>query len=490
MKRLLLCVFIAACASAARAADTPPAAPLPRPPQSGVPWTGAEISKLRAQVDQLLRSPALRGAHVGLLASDAGTQALLYSRAADEDFVPASNLKLVTGSTALARLGTGFTFETTLASSGTLGGDAIDGDLVLRGGGDALLRAADLDAAAATLAQRGIRTIRGNLVLDTSYFDGPSYQRGWTWDDFPYYYAPLVSALALEENTIHLTVSPGAAPGASAAIAATPQTSAFTIENDVLTGTSDAKDTVDIERTAEGNIRMFGILPLGGAPDAIDAAVPDPVAYAGDVFRRALAAHGISLKGGLVRGITPPGATTLWTHDSGPLPQILSEFWHESDNLVGEMLLKSLAVARAGAPGTTEPGIELEQEYLRGIGVDTATITIADGSGLSIYNLVTPRALVTLLLADWQSPYRDIMIDALPLAGVRGSLKSAYLGTPAQGRVFAKTGTMTHVSTLSGYIATRRHGTVVFSFMLGDALGDPVAFADLFGKVLSRFVIG
>ena len=474
MKLLVLCLLVALCMRPAQASDAP--------------WTGEQISKLRADVDQLLRSPALRGAHVGLLANDVTTKALLYSRAADEDFIPASNLKLITGSAALARLGTSFTFHTTLATSATLGADAIDGDIVLRGGGDALLRAADLDAAASALAQRGIRTVRGNLVLDTSYFDGPAYERGWTWDDFPYYYAPLVSALALEENTIHLLVAPAAASGMPATIAAMPRTSALTIINEVMTGSADAKDSVDIARTAEGNIRVFGILPLRGPADAIDAAVPDPVAYAGDVFREALAAHGITVTGTLVRGTTPPGAATLWTHESLPLPQILDEFWHESDNLVGEMLLKSLAVARAGAPGSTDPGIELEQEYLRNVGVDPATIMIADGSGLSIYNRVTPRALVTLLMADWESPNRNIVLDALPLAGVRGSLKSAYLGTPAQGRVFAKTGSMTNVSTLSGYIMTRRHGTVVFSFMLGDALGDPVGFADVFGKVLSRFV--
>lgn len=482
-------MFFAAGAASARAADVPPVAPASKPTLSGVPWSSAQIAKLRFDIDGLLRSPALRGAHVGLLAQDVATKALLYARSADDDFIPASNLKLVTGSAALARLGTAFTFHTALVSGASVAGSTIEGDIILRGGGDALLRASDLDAAASALAARGVRSVHGNLVLDTSYFDEPSYQRGWTWDDFPFYYAPLVSALALEDNTVHLHIAPGAASGALVSVSMNPQTSAVVVKNDAQTGAAGTKDTLDIERTSEGAIRIVGAMPLGGDPDDIDAAVPDPIAYAGDVLRRALTAHGITVSGSAVRGIAPAGASALWTHDSPALAQMLAQFWYESDNLVGEMLLKSLAVARAGVPGRTEPGIELELEFLRGIGVDAATIAIADGSGLSIYNRLTPRSLVMLLFADWESAYRDVVLNALPLAGVRGSLRSAYVGTPAEGRVFAKTGSMTHVSTLSGYIAPRHHGAIVFSFMVGDSLGDAAALAELRGRVLSRLVI-
>ena len=477
----------ALCALPAPAADMSSAAWLPKPQPGGEPWSAAQIGRLRGDVDGLLESPALRGAHVGLLALDVTRKSVLYARLADDDFQPASNLKLLTGSAALARLGPAFTLRTTLESAAPIAGGVLAGDLTLRGGGDALLSAADLDAAAALLAAGGLTSITGNLVMDAGYFDGPSYPPGWSWDDFPYYYAPLVSALALEDNTIHLKVIPGAVPGAAARIEATPPTGVFAIENQIVTGPKDAKDTIDNDRTAAGNLRVFGTIAAGATPDSFSPSVPDPVLYAGDVLRRALAAHGIGVGGKMLKGASPPGALPLWVHESAPLAQLLADFWYPSDNLIGEVLHKALGVARAGVPGRSDPGIELEMDYLRSIGVDPATVAIADGSGLSTYNRLTPRALVAILSADWNSPYRALVLDALPVAGVRGTLADAYAGTAAERRVFAKTGSVSHASTLSGYVATRRHGTVVFSFLVGDWLGTPETLRAIRARVLARF---
>jgi D-alanyl-D-alanine carboxypeptidase/D-alanyl-D-alanine-endopeptidase (penicillin-binding protein 4) len=133
---------------------------------------------------------------------------------------------------------------------------------------------------------------------------------------------------------------------------------------------------------------------------------------------------------------------------------------------MGELFLKELGVVQGGEPGTDANGRILEQAYLKSIGIDPFTVTISDGSGLSQYDRITPRDLLTILQADWNSPNRDVVLDALPVSGVRGTLKSAYLKTPAERAVFAKTGSISHVRTISGYVITKTHGPVTFSFMV------------------------
>jgi D-alanyl-D-alanine carboxypeptidase/D-alanyl-D-alanine-endopeptidase (penicillin-binding protein 4) len=411
-------------------ADTSSVAGLPKPGIAGAHWSAAEIERLRGEIDGLLRgSAALAGAHVGLYAIDARTGTTLYARNVDDDFTPASNVKLITGSAALARLGRDFRFRTTLFATASPREGVIEGDLILHGGGDALLRASDLEAAAAVLADRGVHTVHGAIRTDASYFDAKRYGDGWVIDDLPYAYAAPVSALSLDDNVV-----------------------------------------------------------AGAGAGADDVPVADPPAHAADVLRRALEDHGITTEQASSPGTPPPGAIMLWQHDSEPLERVLADFWYPSDNLIGEELLKALGVAQAGSPGSSESGIAAETAFLRSVGVDSATVSIVDGSGLSRYDECTPRALVAVLQYDWNSPHRDVVLDALPVAGVRGSLKKRFVGTPAQGRVFAKTGGMLNVTNLSGYIATKHHGTTTFSFLIDHALGEDEPIRTLREKVLSLFI--
>ncbi|MBV8728127.1 MAG: D-alanyl-D-alanine carboxypeptidase, partial [Candidatus Eremiobacteraeota bacterium] len=194
MKRRIVCcgfgLFAALlfCASRATGADRPSAIP-------GAPWTNGQIQKLQRDVDRLLHRRVLRGTHIGLIAIDTSRGKVLYSRNADEEFMPASNFKLLIGSAVLRDLGTAFTFKTIVSTDGT--------NLYLKGGGDAHLTAADLDAAAAKVAASTTH-FSGALITDATAFGPQGYQPGWSWDDLPYYYAPVVSSLDLEENILHL----------------------------------------------------------------------------------------------------------------------------------------------------------------------------------------------------------------------------------------------------------------------------------------------
>jgi D-alanyl-D-alanine carboxypeptidase/D-alanyl-D-alanine-endopeptidase (penicillin-binding protein 4) len=178
--------------------------------------------------------------------------------------------------------------------------------------------------------------------------------------------------------------------------------------------------------------------------------------------------------------------SVLWTHSSEPLSELLADFWYPSDNLIGEALLRALGVARSGPPGTDAAGLALVGEELAALGIPAGGIDLADGSGLSRYDLATPRALAGVLQADWNAPYRDLVLDALPVAGVRGTLAHVFSGTPLERRVFAKSGSMSHVSALAGYLATQRHGAVTFAFLVDDRLGATAPLEELRMRILSR----
>jgi D-alanyl-D-alanine carboxypeptidase/D-alanyl-D-alanine-endopeptidase (penicillin-binding protein 4) len=281
--------------------------------------------------------------------------------------------------------------------------------------------------------------------------------------------------LELQDGIAHAYVSPGKVPGDSVTLRTDPPNDAFTIENDAVTGPPHSDDTTDVERpwNAPSTIRVVGSYPLGATEsDDLEPSVPDPESYAGHVLLRALAAGGIAVTGGTRSGITPKSAVALWRHESPAMPQLLAEFWLPSDNLMGELFLKELGVAHGGEPGTYANGIAAERAYLASVGADNGTVSISDGSGSSVYDLITPRDLTTILQSDWNSNRRDTVVAALPQAGVSGTLANSFRGTSLERRVFAKTGSETHVRALSGFLETQTHGPVTFSFVINDWMGD------------------
>jgi len=475
---------VALASTNALAADMSSVATLVKPAPCGVPWTSAQIASLQQTIAKQLAAPTLRGAQVGLIAIDTVRGTPLFSQNADQEFMPASNFKLLAGSTALNVLGTGFSYTTSVASDGPPQNGTVTGNVYLRGGGDALLTAKDLDDAAAAVAAQGVKNISGSVVTDATHFDSVRYGYGWSWDDLPFYYAPVVTALELEDGVVHMYFSPGPAAGQPAAIAIQPATSAFTLDNQLVTGPPKSKDTSELVRPWDQptTIRITGSYPADAKTSGdVHPAAPDPQTYAGDVFAKALIAHGVAIGGQTQPGKTPASATMLWNKHSEPMPQLLADFWYPSDNLMGEMFLKELGVRSKGEPGTVENGRLLEDQFLKSAGADPNTVAISDGSGLSQYDRITPRDLLLILQSDWNSPNRDIVLDALPVAGVRGTLSSSYKGTAAEKNVFAKTGSISHVRTISGYVKTKTHGPVTFSFMINQWMGEdqPHGAADL-----------
>jgi D-alanyl-D-alanine carboxypeptidase/D-alanyl-D-alanine-endopeptidase (penicillin-binding protein 4) len=484
------------------------AAPIVQPVAGTSAWASDDVAKLGADLDAMIAaSPALRGAHFGIYAVDTATGDVLYDRDADREIQPASTLKLVVGSAALDDLRPAFAFRTTLAFASEPG---VDGSrsLVMTMAGDPTFSYADVKQALQALPAGPIDA----AYVDDSAFDDRPYPAGWTWDDFAQDYAPSVSAATLDENVVSLDVAPGAKVGERARVrfddgrpfkialdrSCDPAANDLIVVARATTGAAGSDDTIDVARTPDGCPKIIGSIPLGAAPESIGAAVPNPLVAVHLAILRALAPAVVTRAtpalgtGAIETYVRPPERLLVkapfWTHDSRPLSELLGpRFWVPSDNLFGELLLKELGLATRGKPGTTDKGIATEKAWLRSIGVDTATVTLADGCGMSQYDRITPHDLVTILQHDWNGPDHQLVLDSLPVGGARGTIEG-IAGTPAAGRVFAKTGSMMHVRGLAGYLATVQHGAVTFAFNVDDWNGDYPSLAALRAQVLSRIV--
>ena len=477
------------------AAAQPAAIVTPAP--SGAAWTPSAIATLRHDLDALLaNAPGLRRAHVGVLALDATTGATLYARAANEEFQPASTLKLLVGSSALDRLGPDYRFVTSAILRTGPEGDYAQALLIA--GGDPFLDVPALDDAVSALRSTGVIPRLG-WQIDASRFDAAQYPDGWTWDDFGEDYAPPLSAMTFEENVVHLTITPGANVGDPPGVSAAPLPYVAPIERtcdsyspvvvDATTGPPGSESTLDVSRAPHACTRIVGSIARGAPAESIDAAVVSPVDYVRAYLGAASERAGLGQEHGGPAG--PPAAQpskTFWTHASAPMRHWLGpRFWIPSDNLVAELLLKELGFVVGGKPGTTEKGTAFEKSWLTSIGVDPATVTLADGSGLSQYDRITPRDLTAILAHDWAGPNRDLILASLPVGGARGTIEG-IAGTDAAGRVFAKTGSMSHVRGLAGYLAPLHHGAVIFAFNVDDWIGDYKALAAARAAALSRLI--
>jgi D-alanyl-D-alanine carboxypeptidase/D-alanyl-D-alanine-endopeptidase (penicillin-binding protein 4) len=479
---------VAAVAAFAALLGAAPAAVV-RPGPPGAPWSANDLPKLRGDLDALLvNDPAVRGAHVGVYAIDTRSGLALYDRNASDEFQPASTLKLLVGSVALEKLGAAYRFTTKLERTG----DA----LVLRAGGDPLLASSDLAAAALAVRASGMTTA-DSVDIDASHYDTPPYPDGWVWDDFSYDYAAPLSAAAVDQNVIGYSVLPGLKVGDPVQISAgrtpvEPQAQCPGLVNRAITAAPGDASKIDTLTLAPDCTALVGQLPLGHVESAsVDVAVAEPVENVRGILRSKLMdpAGGFVLAGD-DRPVEAPSAPgqVLWQHQSDPLGTWLGPaFWIPSDNFVAEQLLCEVGFVASGAPGSTSRPRPVERAWLAANGIDPATTTLADGSGLSQYDRITPRDLVAILQHDWNGPNRDLVLDSLPIGGARGRIEG-IAGTAAAGRVFAKTGSMSHVRGLAGYLATQRHGAVTFAFNVDDWNGDYASLAALRARVLARII--
>ncbi len=436
-----------------------------------------------SEIDKILDRPGAAGVFWGISVKSLGTGQRLFSRNENKLFVPASNMKLFTTAVALIRLGPDFTYTTSLYSKGGMEGEALLGDIYLRGSGDPTISGkfqgrptAVFEEWADRLKQQGIREIRGDLVGDDTLFDEKNLGAGWAWDDELIAFSARISAISFNDNCFDAVVSPGIRPGDPARIHTTPETSYIRIANNVKTVVpGDKTELSAMGPPGSKGLTLSGRIEAGSSPRRLRFPVENPTLYAMTVLKEVLADKGIRVTG-VVREIRdigkPPdyGAMkVLVTRRSAPLREIIEQTNKHSQNLYAELLFRTLG-AVYGGKGTTEKSVQAMVDSLEGMGIRGNSLAIYDGSGLSRLDLVTPSQIVTLLDYMYHHPYFDYFYRSLPLAGVDGTLMKRMKNTEAQSNVRAKTGTLTHAAALSGYMKRRDGSLLAFSIMSNNSL--------------------
>jgi D-alanyl-D-alanine carboxypeptidase/D-alanyl-D-alanine-endopeptidase (penicillin-binding protein 4) len=443
------------------------------------PVVAQDRGALAADLDAILAAPGLAGADVGLVVKtlDGDT---VYSRESAGRQQPASNTKLVTSVAAFDVLGPDYRFDTTVHAAGRRSGPVLNGDLYLKGTGDPTVLAADYDALAGQVAAAGVKFVRGKLVADDTWFDDVRLGTSWAWDDEAYYYSAQVSALTAAPDTdydagsIIIRVAPGA--GGKAVVTTEPPTDYVKIVNTAVTGAAGSSNTISVDRVHGANtITVTGSIPSGGATTSEWMAVWEPTGYAAALFRAALGKHGVTVLGPTTRGATPAAAPVVAARQSMPLSQLAVPFLKLSNNLHAEILVKAMG-RKVSGEGTWSAGLAAVAGVLPSYGIDPARLSLRDGSGLSRMDQISPDQLAALLGAARSRPWFPTWHDALPIAGkadrlVGGTLRSRMRGTVAEGRVYAKTGSLTGVSGLSGYVTTAGGEQWVFSMVTNNSIG-------------------
>jgi serine-type D-Ala-D-Ala carboxypeptidase/endopeptidase (penicillin-binding protein 4) len=443
-------------------------------------------ARFAGRVESLLGAAPVDKGEWGLLVVDAETGATLYEKNANDYFLPASNMKLLTTALALDTLGPEYRFRTTAETNGMLAPiGKLAGDLILVGRGDPNLSNRKFpyetkeefdgppEKALAELADavsaRGVKEITGDVVGDDSYFPRERYPDGWEIDDIVWEYGAAISAIVVNDNTVTLTLTPGEKAGGAVTAMVEPATREFVVKNEVTT--IGAKEKPDLRLTREpggDTVAVSGVMPAGSAPRKLALAIQEPAMHAANLLAQLLKDRGIKIDG-TVRALHEPDAgeparTVLAEHLSIPLKDSVKLVNKISQNLHTEVLLRT-AARQQGRWATPEDLQKFPEAFYTKAGIPEGDVIQTDGSGLSRHDLVTPRAFVALLEYAQKQLWFPAFLASLPLAGSDGTLSERMKDPPLAGKIHAKTGSVTHVRTLSGYAETPGGRKLIFSFL-------------------------
>src|SRR5262245_8488712 len=462
----------------------------------------ATLTELQSRIAALLDQPKFVSARWGArIITPEGR--VVFERDADKSFTPASNMKLYTPAAALDAFGPDFKIKTSVYATGSAGKKGVlKGDLILYGRGDPNLsprfdaddpdrydelKPADKVTAIEQLADqikaRGIKIVTGNLIGDESFFAGDPLGPGWEWDDVQFYYGAEVSALTVNDNSVTFIVTPAARPGDQPSIKIQPGTGYLKILNNARTSEG-GRTRIGVHRPLNSNtVEFFGTIPRGSKEFEVDIAVHDPASFAAELLREALDRRGVRMRGNierldavarLARPFDESRLIEVASVESQPLSEMLKVINKQSQNLHTELMLRQLgtrhADARAlddyGRPKSTATlGNEIRRQFLQNAGIELAPVSLRDGSGLARQNLVTPRSSSRLLEFMLTHPHAKTWRESLTVAGVDGTLERRMLNTAATNNLRGKTGTLTYVNALSGYIRTKSGQPLILSLM-------------------------
>ncbi len=379
---------------------------------------------------------------------------------------PASNLKIITTSFALDNLGKDFTFNTKFCSEGSFHDGEIMGNLVVLATGDPIITDSDMDSCARVIAERGVNLIDGNIIIDISKFDSLEWGTGWMWDDEPQGYAMFISPASIDHDVVDANI--GLDPVSKRLeVTLHPSTSFVKVVSTATPGQIDSINATRILVNDTNTVVVSGTYTPNYSDTVYEFSVRHPAIYFGSLFQEALQRNGVRITGRVIETRIPvsPDSLTLLAEISHSIDTVVTYVNKVSDNLGAECLLRDVPNIVKGEIGSARNGLRLERSYLRACGVDSTEYVIVDGSGVSRYDVVTPADIVLVLNHTLNTPEGKIFFKSLPVSGVDGTLEYRMQDGFVAGKVHAKTGSLSGVSTLSGYVIIPGD-TLVFSMMM------------------------
>ncbi|KTC72517.1 D-alanyl-D-alanine carboxypeptidase/D-alanyl-D-alanine-endopeptidase [Legionella birminghamensis] len=412
--------------------------------------------------------------NIGIEVVDLNTGTTLYSRNQNQAFVPASNMKLFSDAAALMVLGPDYRFKNTLSTNASqLQNGVLKGSLYLKLSGDPSFSRERLASLLAVLKSWHINHIQGNVIIDSSHAIVNPYAPGWMTSDLAYSYGAPLGPTMIDANRMVATVNPAGKPGETAVVEVDDDSGSIIVNNEVKTKEKTARCGVSFVMDQENHLNVRGCIGVGQWAIQQKMAIRNPLAYAKGLIRQQLAKENIILDGNVALGNTPNGAMLLATDSSKPISQLMADTLKPSDNLYADSLFLHAAHKLHGSPVNWPEAQQVVKKFLQdqtGIPMQQAILT--DGSGLSRNDLLTASQTVNLLRFLYERfPLAYEYISALPVSGRDGTLQRRFKRPDQQDMVRAKTGTMTGIVSLSGYLYTANAHTLAFAMYINNRPG-------------------
>ena len=419
-------------------------------------------AQLSDKISAITNRSEFRRSRWGILVQTLGDRQMLYAQDAERYFIPASNLKLLTTAAVLEVLGDRYTIRTSVYQSDP-------GVFRVVGRGDPGLTDAELDQLAKQIRDRHITQIN-QLIADDHYFQGDAINPTWEWEDVQSGYGAPVNSLILNENLIGLTLFPQSLGQPLRVVWDDPaEGTRWQIDNRSRTVAATAEESVQVGRDLErSQLNVRGQLRVGSKPETAAIAITQPSRYFLQRFKQALRQRGIQVAQSFVA--TEPTeiqGAEIAAVESEPLAKLIAEVNQQSNNLYAESLLRTLGVTQSPqADSSLDAGLEAMKKALFQLGIDSASYNLADGSGVSRHNWVTPETLVQTLQGMGRSPNSAVYRNSLAVAGRIGSLQNRFLDTPVAGKFQGKTGFVSGSIALSGYLEPPDYSPLVLSILI------------------------
>jgi len=433
-------------------------------------------------VDDFVKNQILENANISLLVNDLKTNETLYQFRPKCSTIPASTMKVVTTTTALELLGPDFHFQTTLEIDGKVNGDSVlFGNLFIRGGGDPTLGSSHIGDAdfltkwAAAVKQAGIRKIKGRIIADSGLYDSEGINPRWTWEDIGNYYAAGSYGISYLDNTYGLVLRSGKVGSTPEILRTIPEIPALTFDNFLLS-TNISFDSAYFSGAPHSNIRSItGEIPANRSTFTIKGDIPNPGLLLAHHLHEKLVKSGISIWETPTDKVAPTNKRRIiYTQNSPPLSEIVKETNVKSNNHYAEQIFRYLALQNKPV-ATSDGAVQVIKSFWKSKGLPVEQLFMFDGSGLSPVDAVSAQFFVDILTyMRTKSTNQTAFLNSLPVSGESGTLSSFLERTPLQGKVRAKSGTISRVKCYAGYIDLKGK-SYVFAIMVNNAAGSTKA---------------